>query len=271
MASGEHEGEAWVSQSQRPHQLKGHPEARFHSPAPPRRGLPIPRSHSWPHSLVEAPTLCSKDSGPTDFTLPELLPTPTVPLGPLSLGHSLPEEIPGWQEPTLPSGESRTRHVPAQPTRPSTCEPAPACLPAPALQQQGAPPHRGPRTSPALSPRTLRTCSRCLIPRQVDAPIQKPLLAAPGSVRGSPPGAPRARALQPHTSLPARPAPLPGRALAAECSSPVVEHMKQGASPCDVQFHRRAWAWPSWVPVDKPPAPGGVPDLPRAEQRNTNL
>lgn len=35
VASGEHEGEAWVSQSQRPHQLKGHPEARFHSPSPP--------------------------------------------------------------------------------------------------------------------------------------------------------------------------------------------------------------------------------------------
>lgn len=165
------------------------------------------------------------------------------------------------------SSRARTAHA-NQHLRPS------ACLPArhhPALQQQGAPPHRGPRTSPALSPRTLRTCSRCLIPLQVDAPIQKPLLAAPGSVRGSPPGAPRARALQPHTSLPARPAPPPGRALAAECSSPVVEHMKQGASPCDVQFHRRAWAWPSWVPVDKPPAPGGVPDLRRAEQRNTNL
>lgn len=79
---------------------------------------------------MEAPTLCSKDSGPTDFTLPELLPTPTVPLGPLSLGHSLPEEIPGWQEPTLPSGESRTRHVPAQPTDPAPAtQRLPACPP----------------------------------------------------------------------------------------------------------------------------------------------
>lgn len=159
--------------------------------------------------LIPSWRLPARVRGPWTSRSPNCSPHPPRPSAPCPWVTPSLRKSQGGRSPLCPQEKARLvtcPHSPRDPALPHT----------PAVPGQAPPSRRGP----------LHTCSRCLTPQHLDVPIQKPLSAAPGSVRGSPAGSPTARALHPsHKSAPSSSSP-PGRELAAECSGSVAEHTK---------------------------------------------
>lgn len=123
-----------------------------------------------------------------EFRAEQLPPTHPAPRPHVS-GHFLPGELP----------RAARAHSPLSRESESSCAHTASAGPRrfPGAPQPAERSHRGPRTSPAVALGTSAGVSLCPNPQRLGLPIQKPLLATPGSGGGSPLGSPTPPVLHP--------------------------------------------------------------------------